>query len=171
MSDDLLAALGSGPEHRFADWPNPEVPNWRAGVYTVWDGDHLVYVGMAGRGLLAGSYESEKALTSTKARRLGDRLNSHASGRRSGDQFCVYVFDRLVLPTLSQTELMAAANGQLSLDNLTRQYIHDHLSYRLVVTEDGNAALSLERQVQQGALGEPPVNADRKGEHLRPRTR
>ena len=51
MSDDLLATLGSGPEYRFADWPNPEVPNWRAGVYTVWDGDLLVYVGMAGRGL------------------------------------------------------------------------------------------------------------------------
>ena len=52
---------------------------------------------------------------------------------------------------------MAAANGQLSLDALTRQYIHDHLSYRLVVTEDGKSALSLERQVQQGALGEPPL--------------
>jgi hypothetical protein len=51
MSDDLLATLGSDPAYRFADWPNSEVPNWRAGVYTVWDGDLLVYVGMAGRGL------------------------------------------------------------------------------------------------------------------------
>jgi hypothetical protein len=67
MSDDLLAALGSGPAYRFADWPNPEVPNWRAGVYTVWDGDVLIYVGMAGRGLLAASQESETALASTKA--------------------------------------------------------------------------------------------------------
>jgi hypothetical protein len=89
MSDDLLAALGSGPEYRFADWSNPEVPNCRAGVYTVWDGELLVYVRMAGRGLPAGSHESEKALVSTKARGLRDRLNSHASGRRSDDQFCV----------------------------------------------------------------------------------
>jgi hypothetical protein len=157
MSDDLLAALGSGPAYRFADWPNPEVPNWRAGVYTVWDDDLLVYVGMAGRGLPAGSHESDKALASTKARGLRDRLNSHALGRRSGDQFCVYVFDRLVLPTLSQTEIMATANGQLSLDTLTRRYIHDRLSYRFVVTDDGKAALSLERQVQRGALGERPL--------------
>jgi hypothetical protein len=137
MSDDLLAALGSDPAYRFTDWPNPEVPNWRAGVYTVWDGDLLVYVGMAGRGLHAGSHESEKALASTKARGLRDRLNSHASGRRSGNQFRVYVADRLVLPTLSQTEIMAATNGQLSLDTLTRQYIRDDRSYRLVVTEAG----------------------------------
>jgi len=144
-------------EYRFANWPNPEVPNWCASVYTVWDGDVLIYVGMAGRGLLAGSYEAEKALASGKARGLRDRLNSHASGRRSGDQFCVYVFDRLVLPTLTQADTTAVAQGQLSLDARTRQYIRDHLSYRLVVTEDGKAALSLERQVQQGALGERPL--------------
>jgi hypothetical protein len=144
MSDDLLVALGSSLAYRFADWPNLEVPNWGAGVYTVWDGDLLVYVGMGGRGLYAGSHESERALASTKARGLRDRLNSHASGRRSGDQFCIYVFDRLVLPTLSQTEVTAATNGQLSLDALTRQYIHDHFSYRFVVTEDGRAALSIE---------------------------
>jgi hypothetical protein len=29
--------------------------------------------------------------------------------RRSGDQFCVYVADRLVLPTLSQDDIMAIA--------------------------------------------------------------
>ncbi len=39
------------PLYRFADWPNPEVPNGRIGVYTVWRGDQLIYVGMAGRAL------------------------------------------------------------------------------------------------------------------------
>jgi hypothetical protein len=63
----------------------------------------------------------------------------------------------LVLPTLKQADITAAARGQLSLDALTRQYIHDHLTYRFAVTEDGTTALSLERQVQQGALGEPPL--------------
>jgi hypothetical protein len=163
MSDDLLAALGSGPAYRFTDWPNPEVPNWRAAVYTVWDADVLVYMGMAGRGLRAGGHESEKALASTRARGLRDRLNSHASGRRSGDQFCVYVADRLVLQTLTQADTTSVARGELSLDALTRQYIHDHLSYRFVVTEDGRAALSLELRVQQGALGERPLLNPRSG--------
>ena len=44
-----LAELRDGPLYRFADWPNPEVPNGRIGVYTVWGGDELIYVGMGGR--------------------------------------------------------------------------------------------------------------------------
>ena len=157
MTDDLLALLAAGPLYGFADWPNPEVPNWRAGVYTVWDDELLVYVGMAGRSLLPGSHESEEAVASTRNRGLRDRLNSHASGRRSGDQFCVYVFDRLVLPTLSQKDIADAANGRLSLDARTRAHIREHLTYRFVLTVDGRAALLLERQVQGGALGQPPT--------------
>ena len=34
--DVALAKLRDGPLYRFADWPNPEVPNGRTGVYTVW---------------------------------------------------------------------------------------------------------------------------------------
>lgn len=44
-----LAELHDGPLYRFADWPNPEIPNGRIGVYTVWGGDELIYVGMGGR--------------------------------------------------------------------------------------------------------------------------
>jgi hypothetical protein len=43
-----LAELRDGPLYRFADWPNPEVPNGRIGVYTVWGGGELIYVGMGG---------------------------------------------------------------------------------------------------------------------------
>ena len=46
-----LRILASGRAFRFGDWPNPEVPNWRAGVYTVWYGSTFLYVGMAGRGM------------------------------------------------------------------------------------------------------------------------
>jgi hypothetical protein len=54
-------------------------------------------------------------------------LASHASGRRSGDQFCIYVFDRLVLPTLGRQQIQNAARGQLPLDSLTRQLLPDHV--------------------------------------------
>ena len=53
-----LATLGAGQLYRFADWPNADIPNGRAGVYSVWDGDALIYVGMAGRGLVAGADEA-----------------------------------------------------------------------------------------------------------------
>jgi hypothetical protein len=49
----LLHALGVGPCHRFSDWPNPSVPKVAAGIYTIWEQDRLIYVGMAGRGLAA----------------------------------------------------------------------------------------------------------------------
>jgi len=54
---------------------------------------------------------------------LRKRLNSHASGRRGGDQFNIYVFDRLVLPVLSAEEFQKAAEGQISLDAKVRDYI------------------------------------------------
>ena len=43
-----LAELRDAPLYRFADWPNPEVPNGRIGVYTVWGGDELIYAGWEG---------------------------------------------------------------------------------------------------------------------------
>ena len=102
-----LAELRDGPLYRFADWPNPEIPNGRIGVYTVWGGDELIYVGMGGRAV--GPSADTNGPASTKLTGLRSRLASHASGRRSGDQFCIYVFDRLVLPTLSLQQIQNAA--------------------------------------------------------------
>jgi hypothetical protein len=84
-SNLALAELRDGPLYRFADWPNPEVPNGRIGVYTVWGGDELIYVGMGGR--VVGPSADTNGPASTKLTGLRSRLASHASGRRSGDQF------------------------------------------------------------------------------------
>jgi len=91
---------------------------------------------------------------------LWTRLNSHASGRRSGDQFCVYVCDRFVVPTLTADRQGQIADGQLALDKLTRQLIHDRYAYRFVTARDGAAVLALERDIQRGALevGKPFLN-------------
>jgi hypothetical protein len=50
--------LETGPLHRFQDWPNEQVPRRAAGVYTVWDGDRLLYVGMSGRAMTAEDLEA-----------------------------------------------------------------------------------------------------------------
>jgi hypothetical protein len=124
----------------------------------VWLDQELIYGGVAGRGMAAGAHETEAARLSSKPKGLRDRLASHASGRRRGDQFNVYVFDRLVLPTLTAEDIGSAAAGELSLDIATRRYIHHHLSYRFVLTNDGDTALALERAVQRGALeGQTPL--------------
>jgi hypothetical protein len=54
---------------------------------------------------------------------LEPRLNSHASGRLSGDQFCVYVANRFVIPSLRAEELPLFESGRLTLDTRTKTFI------------------------------------------------
>lgn len=70
---------------RFADWLNPDVPRAAAGVYAIWRGDELIYCGMSGRSIAAGAELPDGKYG------LVTQLKSRASGRLSGDQFCVYV--------------------------------------------------------------------------------
>jgi hypothetical protein len=153
-----LRSLETGPCHRFSDWPNHVVPKITAGVYTIWDRDRLVYVGMSGRALTPEGIDAPDE--PTKAKGLWTRLESHASGRRSGDQFCVYVCDRFVVPHLSDEQQTQIGVGDLSLDACTRKHIHDQFEYRFVTLRSGQEAFALERDVQRGALsaGKPFLN-------------
>ena len=148
-STDDLETLYSGPLFWFADWPNAAVPRFGAGVYTVWDcSGSLIYVGMSGR-----SITQVTAAPNKRALGLYTRLHSHASGRRSGDQFCVYVADRLVLPTLSADDIKSIVQGRHSMDVFVRRYIHEHLGYRFLMVRDGIAAFEIERSIRTGAWG------------------
>jgi hypothetical protein len=84
----VIEKLAHGPLYRFGDWPNPGLPKVAIGLYTIWRGDEFIYVGMAGRSALS-NLSSRQAAGGTSG--LRSRLRSHASGRRSGDQFCIYV--------------------------------------------------------------------------------
>ena len=154
-----MQELEAGHLHRFQDWPNDQVPKRVAGVYTVWDGGRLLYVGMSGRAMTAEDLEVSPN-GRVVAKGLWTRLNAHASGRRSGDQFCVYVCDRFVVPALTPSQQQLLAGGGLSLDDLTRTFIRDHLAYRFVVTVDGTEAARLQAEVRRGALsvGRPYLN-------------
>jgi hypothetical protein len=156
----LLNVLEEGYAYRFSDWPNAEVPQAAAGVYTIWNGGTLVYVGMSGRGMSTADITTAREQGTKKG--LYTRLQSHAAGRRSGDQFCVYVCDRLVLKSLTVDDVGQVADGQLSLDGLTREYIHEHLSYRFVEAPDGQEAARIEAVIRSGGLaaGKPLLNPD-----------
>jgi hypothetical protein len=158
LSDELIEQLGQGVAHSFSDWPNPDVPTFGAGAYTIWHRDgRFIYVGMSGRGISADTPRRNTP------QGLYTRLQSHASGRRSGDQFCVYVADRLVLPTLTQEDITAVAAGRHQMDALVRRYIHENLSYRFVVVLDGAAAFAIEAAIKSGnwAHGRPLLNPGR----------
>src|SRR5262249_21336967 len=107
LSDEHVTELSCGSAYSFADWPNPSVSPFGAGVYTIWHKDgRFIYVVMSGRGITA------ETVRRNTPQGLYTRLKSHASGRRSGDQFCVYVADRLVLPTLTERDIAEIASGR-----------------------------------------------------------
>jgi hypothetical protein len=140
----LLERLRTGVLHRFADFHEiAELPRTGAGVYTIWDDDgRLVYVGIAGRNITG--------------KGLYGRLKSHYQGRRSGDQFCVYVGDRYVLPALEAEQREAIGAGTLSMDQKIRDYVRAHFSFRYVEVHDYGTAMSLENAVKAGNLGAAP---------------
>jgi hypothetical protein len=135
------------PRLPFMEWGNTQVPNNVAGVYAIWRGSELVYTGIAGRGLVPVN------VTRPRSWGLLDRLMAHASGARSGDQFCIYVIDRLVLPELQPDQIRAAADGVLRLDELVRAYIRTHLSYSFLITDSHAQARSLEDVARRDGLG------------------
>ena len=155
LSAQLATDLAYGAAYLFSDWPNPAVPSFGAGVYTIWHNDsRLIYVGMSGRGITADTVHRNTP------QGIYTRLQSHASGRRSGDQFCVYVADRLVLPTLSPEDIAAIASGRHQMDAFVRRYIHENLSYRFVMVPDGAAAYAVEKAIKRGEWehGRPLLN-------------
>lgn len=159
LSDLVTKELGQGAACSFSDWPNPAVPIFGAGVYTIWHRNgHFVYVGMSGRGITADTPRRNAP------QGLYTRLQSHASGRRSGDQFCVYVADRLVLPSLSPEDIADIGSGRHQMDALVRRYIHENLYYRFVMLPDGAAAYVVEVAIKRGQWehGRPLLNPGRR---------
>ena len=52
LPDSIIYELSRGVARPFADWPDPSVPVFGAGVYTIWDNDgRFIYV--SGRGITA----------------------------------------------------------------------------------------------------------------------
>jgi hypothetical protein len=150
--DEQLHALEDGPAHAFRDWPATHFEIGPSGVYTIWDGDQFLYVGCAWM---------HRDEAHPKALGVFGRLKSHASGLRSGNQFAIYICDRFVVPFLTEQEREALARGQRLLDAATRRYIHEHLSYRVALTDGERMALALETRVQREGLpraGRPQIN-------------
>jgi hypothetical protein len=145
----LVEELESGPLHRFADYATLThvIPSSGAGVYTIWDDDGvLIYTGIAGR--------------NPAGKGLASRLRSHASGRRSGDQFCVYVADHYVLPELTREQILAIRESRLSMDGLVRHKIHTAFGFRFVTVDDYATAMQVENAIKDGRLraGRPRLN-------------
>ena len=157
----VYTRLTSGPTYSFKETLHDSVPLACIGVYTIWRGEEFVYVGIAGRNL-------DLSIEHKRMRGVRDRLDSHRSGRRSGDQFAVYVCDRFVLADLTPEDIMRVAAGELSLDAKTRLYIHQHLSYRFAEVDTYSDAMKIEVALARGESpsGKPILNPGRPGKLL-----
>ena len=131
----------------FSEDPRKHIPNKGSIIYSVWDKDEkFIYIGISG---LQKSLEKRSPLS---------RMISHASGRRSGDQFCIYIHDFYVIP-----KLIAKGEYSLSvgvLDKLTKEFIQTNLSYRFAGFETDKSdeiVRSLENQIKSGAFGFSPL--------------
>jgi len=133
--EQLWDELNHQPVHRFADWPNRDVPKGQPGVYLIYHEGRWIYIGMS-------------------FKNLQSRLSSHASGRRSGDQFCVYVGDRLVMSKLSIDQMKGVFSGEYSLDDAIREFVRSQLSYRYLVVADDPTARALEKHGLEIAKGQ-----------------
>jgi hypothetical protein len=147
--------LAAGTLYWFSDRPNEAVPHFGPGVYTIWHRDgRFIYVGMSGRSITSDSKPGKSP------QGLYTRLQSHFRGRRSGDQFCVYVADRLVLPSLSSEAIKDVVAATHQMDAHVRTYIHENLGYRFEMLPDGKAAFALEALIKSGEWphGKPLLN-------------
>ena len=139
------------------------MPRRAAGVHTVWRADDFIYVGMSGRGAQREDFVAGPDQQS-QAKGLWPRLNSHASGRRSGDQFNLCICDRFIVPALTAVQQREIGHGRLLLDQLAKGFIRAHLSYRFsywfAIYGDGAETLAIERAVRAGGLsvGRPYLN-------------
>ena len=133
--EELWYQLNRQPVHAFADWPNREISKGKPGVYLIYQGVRLIYVGMAKKNLLG-------------------RLTQHARGNRSGDQFCVYLGDRLVMPKLGIDQMKDLFSGELSLDHEIKKFVRSQLSYRYLLVQDDPTARTLESHGLQIAKGQ-----------------
>ena len=77
-----------------------------------------------------------------------------ASGRRSGDQFCVYVGDRLVMSKLGIDQMKGVFSGEYSLDDAIKEFVRSQLSYRYLLVADDPTARALERHGLEIAKGQ-----------------
>src|ERR1700722_178562 len=155
LPDPIVFELSRGVARPFADWPDPIGPGFGAGVYTIWDkAGRFIYVGMSGRGITAETVRPNSPLG------IYTRLHSHASGRRSGDQFCVFVSFRLFLPPLSHEDISPIGSGRHQMDAFVRRYIHENLCFRFVMLPDGAAAYVVESAIKNGDWehGRPLLN-------------
>ncbi len=131
-----------------------EIPAYGSILYAVFlDRKEFIYVGIGG---LSGKTVQERNPRS--------RILQHTQGRRSGDQFCIYIQDFFVIPAIISKPYQPKKGY---LDVLTKEFIQSRLTYRYLViqTDDSDKVVRrLEKKLQNNeyGYGYPKLNGVKK---------
>ena len=123
MNHDLSVLFSTEvPLRPFTTSNVSDIPSWGSIIYTVFlDNSEYIYVGIGG---LAGKTAQDRNPRS--------RIMQHSQGRRSGDQFCIYIQDFYVIPAII-SKPYEPKKGYL--DTLTKEFIQSRLTYRYIVIQ------------------------------------
>ena len=128
-----------------------EIPT-STGVYTIWLGTQLLYVGI--------SWKDPRTTNNKNAKGVFGRLRTYYDGRRTND-FMRSLGDRFITPHLTSVEQTALAQGTLDLDAKTRTFAHEGLTIRAYACA-GDEARRIESLIRKHGLpaaGLPLFNA------------
>mgnify|MGYP003873765951 CR=1 FL=1 len=144
MTVDISLLFSPGqPLRQFTTSNVNDIPSWGSIIYTVFlDSTEFIYVGIGG---LSGKTAQDRNPRS--------RIMQHSQGRRSGDQFCIYIQDFFVIPQLIGKDYTPKKGY---LDQLTKEFIQSRLTYRYLViqTEDSDVEVRrIERELQRDMHG------------------
>ncbi len=142
--------LEAGPSHRFGDWPCADLPAVASGVYTVWDGDRLLYLGQAGAHW--SEADSRRYRSAATPRGLFPQLQSHRTGNCHTDAFRSAVCERLIRPFLSLRDTEEIEVGMTSLNVLVGAYVIERCSFRFHLTDEARQIRRLTALVLGGHL-------------------
>ena len=142
-----LSNLFEGDPISFKEDPCDNVPERGSIIYSIWNKDNeFIYVGISG---LQKSVDERNPLS---------RIEAHRSGRRSGNQFCIYVHDFYIIPKIFIEQKYIYEKG--ALDSRTGKFIRENFFYRFVSFQQANSdkiVRVLETKVKAGAMGIFPV--------------
>jgi hypothetical protein len=119
------------------------------GVYAMYRGDELLYIGYAGR---------EDHKPGNKSYGIFDRMDSYYWSGSLGSDFLGYLAMRLLKEGVLSVQLDGTeASIFKRLSDATKQYARDHIRFRYVQEDDKRTVRHMEKTARAGLTGPRPA--------------
>jgi hypothetical protein len=139
--DQLVERFERAERHRFDAWPDESLSKGRPGVYGIWAGDELLFVGL--------SWQDRADTDNPQAQGVWGRLQTYMI-RNQPSRFISAVFDRFVFPSLEGDSRTAIADDPALASEAAHQHLRNHFEYRALVTSNGEEARALADAIKGG---------------------